>query len=255
MIKANAERAVCALRVATACLVACFALQASAKPYLWQSGDYLSDAELLSQWADTVSRHQEERSTINACVADPAACNPRIRGLRQLIERAKGLPFDKQLRLINYYVNRREYRYDRPKQLTTVAHTEGQRLRSQWRTLLDFVKSGGDCEDYASTKYFLMRELGVPAADLRIVVTYERRGRNHHAVLAVRRPDDSVWLLDADNTISKPPHRGYDYVYSINENTIWDHRSLKGQKVPDHRSLKGQKVPDHMSPNKLGRRS
>ena len=203
------------------------ATTAQSAEYVWHDDDRLGASVLLSQWWETVSRHRNERALLEDCLTSENLCDSRLRGLRRLLTRARGLPLDKQLKLVNYYVNRKDYRHDRARTIVTVAHEDGQKLRSQWRTLLDFVRGGGDCEDYASTKYFLMRELGVPVEDMRIVVTYERASRSHHAVLAVRRPDREVWLLEADNTISKPPHRGYRYVYALNEDAIWDHRPAK----------------------------
>ena len=81
----------------------------------------------------------------------------------------------------------------------------------------------GDCEDYAVAKYFLLRELGFPAEDMRVLVTYEKSARDYHAVLAVRRDDGSSWLLESDDTIVKGNHRRYRFIYALNEEGIWDH--------------------------------
>ena len=51
----------------------------------------------------------------------------------------------------------------------------------------------------------------------------DRSVREHHAVLAIRRPDDSSWLLEIDNTIRKSGQYGYRFIYAINEIGIWDH--------------------------------
>ena len=57
---------------------------------------------------------------------------------------------------------------------------------NQFETLTEFLKSGGDCEDFAMAKYFVLREFGVPAENMRIVVGKERMRSDHHAMLAVR---------------------------------------------------------------------
>ena len=85
------------------------------------------------------------------------------------------------------------------------------------------MQRGGDCEDYAVAKYFLLRELGFPAEDMRVLVTYDRSVRAHHAVLAVRREDGSSWLLELDNTIVKGNQWGYRFIYALNEEGIWDY--------------------------------
>ncbi len=97
------------------------------------------------------------------------------------------------------------------------------RQRNQWRSLLEFLEKGGDCEDYATAKYFLLRALDVPAYDLRIVVAWDRQARGYHALLAYRA-EKGAWLLDTDGSIKRGmQHRIFRYVFSLNEVGIWDH--------------------------------
>ena len=44
----------------------------------------------------------------------------------------------------------------------------------------------------------------------------------YHAVLAVRF-DGDVLLLESDNTIRRGTNHRYHFIYSINEDAIWDH--------------------------------
>jgi predicted transglutaminase-like cysteine proteinase len=59
--------------------------------------------------------------------------------------------------------------------------------------LATFAAGEGDCEDYAIVKYLALREAGVPAADLRLVVVLDTRSGQQHAVLAARL--DERWLV------------------------------------------------------------
>ncbi len=62
-----------------------------------------------------------------------------------------------------------------------------------WQTPFEFLTNrGGDCEDYAITKYYLLREMGYKDADLKIVILKTQDGGGH-AVLIVR--DGDRWLL------------------------------------------------------------
>ncbi len=61
-----------------------------------------------------------------------------------------------------------------------------------------------------------------------MLVVYDRRLRDYHAVLAVRSAPDSIWLLESDNTIQKSGLYGYRYVFAINEDSIWDHEGANG---------------------------
>ncbi len=186
-------------------------------------GSYLADASALPAWAHTLDRHSSDKTLLKDCLATKETCTGRLKGLRHVIQ--KGAQFDRedQLRLVNRYINKRRYRRDRSKLSLSAAEGGEARLRNQWSTLLEFLKRGGDCEDYATAKYFLLRELGFPAEDMRIVISFDRSVRAHHAVLAIRQPDESSWLLETDNRILKSRQPGYRFIYAINEFGIWDH--------------------------------
>jgi predicted transglutaminase-like cysteine proteinase len=140
--------------------------------------------------------------------------------LRPILIRGAALSIEDKLRLANRYINKRHYRNDRDWK-TTVSISTIQ--RNQWRSLLEFLEKGGDCEDYATAKYFLLRSLGVPADDLRVVVAWDRKARGYHALLAYRA-SPSAWLLDTDGTIKRGvQQRIFRFLFSLNELGIWDH--------------------------------
>ena len=185
--------------------------------------DYLTGASALPGWADTLARHAGEQGAIARCLANAAECEGRLRSLRHVIVKGAGLDEKKQLHLVNRYINKRRYRRDRRMIAPSIAEGGEATLSSHWATLLEFLHRGGDCEDYATAKYFLLRELGFAAEDMRVLVTYDRRARAYHAVLAVRGNDDSAWLLDSDNTIRRAA-ASYKFIYAVNETGIWFHQ-------------------------------
>ncbi len=66
-----------------------------------------------------------------------------------------------------------------------------------WATpLMVFASNAGDCEDYAIAKYAALHEIGIPDADLRLVVVHT--ADQDHAVAAVRY--DGHWLI-LDNRV------------------------------------------------------
>ena len=94
-----------------------------------------------------------------------------------------------------------------------------------WATPAEAVGSGGaDCEDYAIAKYFLLKELGVPVARLRIVYVRAIRLDQAHMVLAYYpRPDADPLVLDnLEQTVRQASQRS-DLVpiYSFNDEAIW----------------------------------
>ncbi len=195
-----------------------------AKHYRFEDGAYLGAAHLMPDWADMLNRYEQQKPDFQKCLTDADACEKRFAGVQRLLSRARDLDSDKQIRLVNRYVNKRRYRRDRAAQLDTPLRDEPQKYRSRWSTPLEFFRRGGDCEDFASTKYFLLRELGFSADELRVVVLYDRRASGYHAIVAVDR-DDGVWLLESDNNIFKRRHLDYRYIYSLNEHSVWDYEN------------------------------
>jgi predicted transglutaminase-like cysteine proteinase len=178
---------------------------------------------LLVDWAETLARARRQQPVLQACLSGRDHCSNRLQGLHTLISRARELSRDRQLRLVNRYINKRRYRRDRSAGVHSSLAAETVQLRSRWSTLVEFMRRGGDCEDYATSKYQLLRELGIPAADLRVVVVYDRSTRAHHAVLAVQQHDGPAWLLDSDDSIHRSHPFGYRFIYALNETSIWDH--------------------------------
>ena len=177
--------------------------------------DFFAPADYWTAWQDILDRHQSERATIHRCVADATACSKRLRGLRHILVKGADLDLEQQIRLVNRYVNGQRYEDDR------ISSRSG--AGNQWETLAEFLNTGGDCEDFAVAKYFILREFGVDADNMRIVVGKERQRATYHAMLAVRFGED-VWLLENDNTIRRNGSRDIKrFVYAINELGIWDH--------------------------------
>lgn len=94
-----------------------------------------------------------------------------------------------------------------------------------WATPAESVGSGGaDCEDYAIAKYFLLKELGVPAARLRMVYVRAVRLAQAHMVLAYYpRPEADPLVLDNLEATVRQASQRPDLVpvYSFNDEAIW----------------------------------
>jgi len=92
-----------------------------------------------------------------------------------------------------------------------------------WATPAEFVRGAGDCEDYAIAKYLALREAGVPAEALRLVIVRDRdAGGIVHAVLAVAAAGE-VWILDnqEDRVLPATAVTRYVPIYAINEERWW----------------------------------
>ncbi len=182
---------------------------------------YLAPAAGLTSWAQTLDRHREQMPLLRDCLAT-RKCRGRMRSYHRVMSGAQALSMEEKIELTQRYLNRSDYEDDRPRRLADPSGKKRWR-RNHWATLYEFLRDSGDCEDYATAKYFMLREFGVPAEDLRVVVAYDKRARGTHGLLAVRRDDGQIWLLDSDYRIRRDNHSGFRYIYSMNEHSVWDH--------------------------------
>lgn len=68
-------------------------------------------------------------------------------------------------------------------------------MADRWETPTEMFARGGDCEDFALTKYFALRDLGLPEATMRIAVVWDNQDAEQHAVLFAEAGGSS-WVLD-----------------------------------------------------------
>lgn len=88
-----------------------------------------------------------------------------------------------------------------------------------WATPLEFFTRGGDCEDFAITKYSILRDNGFDTNDMRLLLIYVESMRGYHAVLEVKLNGD--WLvLDIDNNKIRKHGDNKDYriIGTLNNN-------------------------------------
>jgi predicted transglutaminase-like cysteine proteinase len=94
-----------------------------------------------------------------------------------------------------------------------------------WATPAESVASNGaDCEDYTIAKYFLLKELGVPIARLRMTYVKSVKLNQAHMVLAYyARPDAEPLVLDNLEDRVRPASQRPDLipVYSFNDEEVW----------------------------------
>lgn len=88
-----------------------------------------------------------------------------------------------------------------------------------WASPVEFFVKNGDCEDYAISKYFSLRALGVDADSMRVIVLLDQNLKVPHAVLAVETPSD-VLILDnqIQHVISHSRIHHYRPIYDVSEN-------------------------------------
>jgi predicted transglutaminase-like cysteine proteinase len=96
-------------------------------------------------------------------------------------------------------------------------------MEDYWETPYEFQEISGDCEDYAISKYYSLRAIGVPADRMRVIIVQDLNlGGIIHAILGVYE-DGDLLILDNQAKQVLPAMRIYHYrpIYGVNEEAWW----------------------------------
>ena len=140
---------------------------------------------LWVKWRGVEQQLKSEARELELCRTDRMSCSTAARRFVTLVDTARARAGRARIELVNRTINS-AIRY------TSDYAQHG--VADLWTAPLATLASGrGDCEDYAIAKYVVLREAGVPAADLRLLLVHDRAVRQDHAVLAVL--DNGRWIV------------------------------------------------------------
>jgi predicted transglutaminase-like cysteine proteinase len=148
------------------------------------------------------------------CRPAQESCSAAALSWQKIIREARGLPRFEQYKQVNAFFNRWPYRLD----------IEVYGVSEYWATPQEFLRLSGDCEDYSITKYYALKQLGVPVEKMRIVLLVDSIRNIPHAVLAIRHGEESYILDNLSDLVL--PHGRYEHYlpqYSVNELYRWAH--------------------------------
>ena len=131
-----------------------------------------------------------------------------LKNWNAFLAKIRGLSPRQQIEAVNQYANEKDY----------VLDLDNYGMEDYWAIVKEFFYNGGDCEDYAITKFFSLRRLGFRDSDLRIVVLQDTNLRIPHAVLAVSY-GGQVLILDNQSSEVLSQRQIFHYVplFSVNE--------------------------------------
>jgi predicted transglutaminase-like cysteine proteinase len=179
-----------------------------------------ADTSRFAQWNDMMRRTDAEFGAgDHTCTArGQVHCVPQE--WSELIAALRPMPLRQKIEYANAAINRHPY-------VTTAANWH---RTMYWETPFQFLERGGQCQDYAIAKYMLLRQAGVPAAALRMVVLRATAIGADHAVLVAYVGGEAL-LLDnlRSNVISADAETSYRPYYSINETGWWLHIGARAQ--------------------------
>ncbi|MDT8403611.1 transglutaminase-like cysteine peptidase [Sulfuriflexus sp.] len=168
---------------------------------------------MFPQWLSVLERYVRKESIEGNC--DSKRFNRcHLNEWLVYLQSLKGMDTVDQLKRINLYANKKDYILD----------IDNYGLEDYWAIPEEFLRRGGDCEDYAITKLLSLRWLGHQQLQSRIVVLQDTNLGIPHAVLAVYLDDDIVILDNQVNEILS--HKNilhYVPIYSLDEKQWWIH--------------------------------
>ncbi len=172
----------------------------------------------FSKWTDMLARKDTDadpRSGLGGsggCIPNPRfACAAGL-GISDLLAQLRNADRVTQLRAVNARLNTARY----------ITDPVNWGLDDYWSSLAQFLRRDGDCEDYAIAKYMVLKQLGVPVADMRVVIVMDQNLNIAHAILAVRS-GPATYILDnqINDIVQDTSIRHYKPYYSINEQAWW----------------------------------
>lgn len=162
----------------------------------------------------------------------------RVEALIKLMNSLKNAPEKEKLIKVNHFFNQVRYQSD--------MKTWG--VKDYWATRMEFLGlDRGDCEDYASAKYFTLKQLGVPEEKMflsyvKATVGAQKKQVAHMVLTYFETPKSIPLVLDNYNKRILPATKRPDLVpvYSFNGTSLF---------IAKQRGL-GKEVPHGVSKNK-----
>jgi predicted transglutaminase-like cysteine proteinase len=181
---------------------------------LFGSHEFRSGLRALPQWTRVMATAEAQIDAMMRCNPEQGSCSAAALSWHKILREARGLSVFERLKTVNAYFNRWPYRLD----------IDVYGVSEFWATPQEFLRLSGDCEDYSITKYYALKQLGIPIERMRIVLLIDAIRNIPHAVLAVKHGQESYVLDNLSDLVL--PHQRYGHYlpqYSVNENFRWAH--------------------------------
>jgi len=169
--------------------------------------------QYLPQWLNALERHITQDVPEGNCT-ESFFNRCHLKEWFAFLATIKSEPRAQQLDAVNRYANKKNY----------VLDIDNYGVDDYWAIPREFLYNGGDCEDYAITKFFSLRWLGYGPEEIRLLILQDTNLRVQHAVLVVFNRDD-VLILDnqSQEVVSQGQIHHYVPLFSLNEKEWWLH--------------------------------
>lgn len=176
-------------------------------PDLFGSGEKRSgDLSAFTKWSAMFDRFESDARAPNSQAV--------LATWKSNLETMRGLPLEQMVHRVNDMANKVRY----------ISDNKNWGRSDYWETPVEFFSRGGDCEDFAITKYTSLRALGVPDERMRIAIVKDMEKNLPHAILIVYGDSDTYVLDNQIKTVrSSDSIRHYKPIFSINRTAWWLH--------------------------------
>jgi predicted transglutaminase-like cysteine proteinase len=172
----------------------------------------------VNQWNQALSQMRAEAPIFASCLQTAESCKgAAMTAWRDMVLTLINSDKMTQLRLVNSFFNRWQYREDR----------DVYGVSDKWASPSQFMANSGDCEDYAIAKYFTLSVLGFQDRDLRIMAVMDNTRGIGHSVLAVKA-EGAVHVLDnLSNAVLKDTEYAQAYTprFAVNASGVWSYNA------------------------------
>ncbi len=165
-----------------------------------------SDTSAFTKWSGMFNRLEQDLSrNSNATLITIWKGN---------LQTMRDLPLEEMASRVNTLMNNVKY----------VKDTRNYGQSDYWADPVEFMRKGGDCEDYAIAKYVSLRALGVPESRMRIAIVHDQKQNTPHAILVVYTDTKTLILDNQIKTVrTSDDIRHYRPIFSLNRTGWWLH--------------------------------
>jgi len=181
---------------------------------LFGSKNLRGNLSILTRWKAIMLIGEKEFTFFSTCVPGSPGCPAASVRWNKLEKRIVHEPRLDQAKDVNAFFNHWPYILDE----------DIYGKRDHWASPLEFITRSGDCEDYAITKYFALKQMGFDPANMRIVILKDTIRNITHAVLTLTIAKTN-YVLDnmTDLLLEDQLYKHYRPQYSFNETGLWLH--------------------------------
>jgi predicted transglutaminase-like cysteine proteinase len=145
----------------------------------------VSNGEVLSKWIGVEADIHAENDILSRCRASVELCPAAARRFLAIVDQGRAQTGRARIGIINRAINLA---------IRPMSDLAQWGVIDRWSAPLVTLTTGlGDCEDYAIAKYVALKEVGMAAENVKLIIVRDLAVGGEHAVVAVRF--DGHWII------------------------------------------------------------